>query len=209
MSDIHGSFSGRRGDAGDRLHDPLYQEQLKRAQEGAKTEEVLENPASKLFHYATALFNLKKFIGEFAESRKIQGASLDRQKAIEDLTAFKAVLEELAHFDRSHEPEYTQRLSLLWLNLYENCAGLDESLASSDDLTAQILDFVREITHYPPGEDHTLGYYLSEHAGQDWIPFPFMNLLADLHEQHQSDPAASQLSKWIHSLSSMIGIYER
>ena len=186
------------------MNDPLYMEQLQRARDEAQGQEVLHNPSSKIFHFATAVLLLKKFIAEFTESTKSRAASINKQKTLEDLKAFKAVLDELGSIDKSHDPEYTQRLSILWQNLYENCIGLDEKAIQSDPLVSQIYRFVNEVKNYPPGEDHTLGYYLSEHAGQDWIPFPFMKLLAELHEAHNIS-SDSQLTLWIDELSSIIG----
>lgn len=208
MSDIGSSVGGRGGRGPeDRMHDPLYQEQLQRAREEAHGEEVLHNPSSKLFHYATALLCLKKFIGDFTERSKARASTINKQKAIEDLTAFKAVLEELANIDKSHDPDFTQRMSLLWQNLYENCIGVDPKAIEGDKLAMQILNFVNEIKDFPPGEDFTLGYYLSEHAGQDWIPFPFMSLLFQLHEAYSVNPD-SQLAHWIYALSEIIGSEE-
>ncbi len=204
MSDIHSSINGRRGNSDDRHHDPLYQAQLQRLREENSGEEILENPASKIFHYAAANVSLKKLIDEFTGGHTLPLGFLNRQKAIDDIRAFKKVLEELAHFDKSHDPEFTNQLSLLWQNLYENCKGLDQTHFQSDILASQIFEFADVITHFPPGEDHTLGYYLSEHAGQDWIPFPFMNLLRSLHEEFQSDPSTSKLTQWLDSLASMI-----
>lgn len=207
MSDIGSSVGGGGRGRGpdDRLHDPLYLEQLQRAREGSQGEESLQNPSSKLFHYATAVFHLKKFLGEFTESSKMRASSLNKEKTLEDLVAFKNVLEELGQFDKSHDPEFTHRLSLLWQNLYENCIGVDEQAAQTDIIVSQILAFVGEIAHFPPGEDYTLGFYLLEHAGQDWIPFPFMSLLAKLHEEFQTAPNTGQLALWIQKLAEIIG----
>jgi hypothetical protein len=208
VSDIRHSIGSRGGGyPEERMNNPLYAEQLNRVREGEHGPETLQNPKSKLFHFATALFSLRKFIGEFTESSKRRAASINKQKALEDLAAFKTVLEELGLDDKSHEPEFTQRLSLLWQNVCENCSGLEDSVAHLDALAAQILNFVREISLFPPGEDHTLGYYLTEHAGQEWIPFPFMNLLAELHEEFHSSPETSKLRAWIQQLADIIGNY--
>lgn len=208
MSDIQHSIGNRGRDPQDRLNDPIYVAQMQQKKEGQNGAENLQNPQSKIFHFAAALFGLKKFIGEFRESSKMRSASLNKQKTLEDLAAFKTVLEELGREDKSHDPEFTQRLSLLWQNLYENCSGLEDKISHLDALAARIMNFVRQITQFPPGEDHTLGYYLTEHAGQEWIPFPFMNLLAELHEGYLTSPDTSQLSLWIKELAEILGSYE-
>jgi len=205
VSDIGSSVGGGGRGPDDRLREALYLEQMQRAREGSQGEETLQNPSSKLFHYAAAVFCLKKFLGEFTENSKMRASSMNKEKTLEDLVAFKNVLEELGHFDKSHDPEFTHRLSLVWQNLYENCIGVDEKAAQTDIVVSQILSFVGEIAHFPPGEDYTLGFYLAEHAGQDWIPFPFMNLLAELHEGFQTAPDTGQLALWIQKLEEIIG----
>lgn len=186
------------------MHDPLYQAQLKQSREGEG--ESLQNPGSKLFHFAAALLSLKKFLGGFTDQSQLQAISLNKQKTFEDLEAFKTILEELSSEDKSHDPEYTQRLSLLWQNLFENCKDMDETSANQNSLASKIYRFVGEIKHFPPGEDeiHTLGYYLAEHAGQDWIPFPFMSLLADLYQEAQTSPSTSQLNSWVTKIGEII-----
>lgn len=204
MSDIGSSISGRGKGPEDRLHDPLYLAQLQRLRDNEHQEETIQNPNSKIFHFATALLCLKKFIHECTQGLQQRSPSLSTQKALTDLMAFKNILEELGKVDKSHDPSFTHRLSQLWQKLYENCEGL---ALQTDPLTDQILLFVNQVAHFPPGEDHTLGYYLTEHAGQDWIPFPFMHLLADLHEEFQTSSTTSQLGTWIRALSEITGSY--
>jgi hypothetical protein len=206
VGDIYSS-TGQRGKLPEeRLNDPLYLAQIEQAKEQNQGAETVKNPSSKLFYFATALFSLRKFIGEFTEKSRMRSVALNKQQALEDLLAFKTILEELGKEDTSHDPEFTKKLSLLWQSLYAHCDN-----SSSDILTSQITSFAHKIDNYPPGEDHTLGYYLSEHAGQDWIPFPFMNLLADLHgEFHASLPGShppGQLASWIQELSSILSNY--
>lgn len=207
MSDIGSSVGGNRGRSPeDRLHDPLYLEQLQRMREQSEpNKEDVHNPASKLFHWAAALLNLKKFIQECSKSAVSSGLSFNNQKVQEDLAGFKKILDELAHIDKSHDPQFTQRLSVAWQKIYEQYESLEEARGSSDPLSNKILHFVDEIAHYPPGEDHTLGYYLTEHAGEDWIPFPFMNLLAELHEEYKNTPSSSHLQSWIRELAEIAG----
>jgi hypothetical protein len=42
---------------------------------------------------------------------------------------------------------------------------------------------IEAINHYPEKGDHSLGYYLSSSTGENWIPFPFMEILRNLHEK--------------------------
>ncbi len=207
VSDIHSSIGNRGGSPEDRIHNPLYVEQMKQIQGDEQKFESVQNPKSKLFHFAAALLSLKKMIEEFTERSEQSTLSINRQKALEDIAAFKTILEELGSEDKSHEPEFTQRLSSLWQNVCENCSGIEDNATHADALALRILDFVREISSFPPGEDHTVGYYLTEHAGQEWIPFPFMNLLADLHEEFHVSPETSTLRAWIQKLTAIMNDY--
>ncbi|MBS3905002.1 MAG: hypothetical protein KGZ39_06725 [Simkania sp.] len=168
-------------------------------------EESLSDPNSKLFALTAATLYLKKFLDHFIAVAKSLTTSINTDKALQDLLAFKNILSELHKEDKSHDPEFTQRLSIIWQKLYENCSGLEDKIKHADELTASIMLLVKEIHHFPPGEEFTLGYYLTEHAGQDWIPFPFMNMLMDLHEESLASPATSQLSQWIRKINEING----
>ncbi len=206
MSDIHNSIGHNRF-SGQGANDPLYLAQIQKDKEEREKTAAIGDPSSKIFHRATAIVYFRKFVDRFAADVKARSSSINTQKALEDLSAFKEILEELSREDLSYNPDFTQRLSQLWQNLYENCSGIEDSLTHLDTLASRILSFVKEIDAFPPGEDHTLGYYLTEHAGQDWIPFPFMNLLSALHQEFQDSRTSSRLELWIKQLSETISGY--
>jgi len=187
--------------------DPLYLAQIQKDREEGGND-VISNPRSKFFALVASTLYLKKFVDHFINIAKSLSSSLNAEKALHDLSAFKRVLDELASEDKSHDPEFTQRLSLLWQNVYENCSGLELKATHLDNLAAEILHFTKDVDKYPPGEDFTLGYYLSEHAGQDWIPFPFMKLLSSLHEDFLTSPTTAQLGIWIRKLNEILGTFE-
>jgi hypothetical protein len=66
--------------------------------------------------------------------------------------------------------------------------------------------FVKELQHYPAHHEHSLGYYLTEYAGQKWLPFPYMEMLLKLHVLHKKDPQEGPLSLWSKALEEMIQI---
>jgi hypothetical protein len=184
-------------------NDPLYLAGIQR-DKGQEQEESFTNPKSKLFALVAATLYLKKFIDQFVTATKSLTSSINTEKILVDLAAFKNLLEELAKEDKSHIPEFTQRLSLQWQKVSENCSGLEGRAGQLDLLSTEIMNLFKEIHHFPPGEDHTLGYYLAEHAGQDWIPFPFMNILHDLHEEGLALKEKSQLFLWIHKINEIL-----
>ena len=65
-------------------------------------------------------------------------------------------------------------------------------------------NFIESVQKYPENDEHSLGYYLTEYAGSDWLPFPFMEILQNLHFSHQTDPHNSYLSQWVKTLKEII-----
>jgi len=185
-------------------NDPLYLASIQR-DKSQEQEEVFTNPKSKIFALAAATLYFKKFVDQFVNIAKSLTVSVNTEKALIDLAEFKKLLEELAKDDKSHIPDFTQRLSIQWQKVCENCSGLEGRASNLDLLSTEIMNLVKEIHNFPPGEDHTLGYYLTEHAGQEWIPFPFMNLLHDLHEENLASPETSQMGHWIRKIGEILG----
>ena len=200
---IGGQDYGRRGPS-----DPSYLIGGQRDKNQDAGKETLGNPKSKLFALVAATFYLKKYIDQFLSVGRSLASSINTEKILVDLAELKKILLELRDEDKSHVPEYTQRLSLQWQKVADNCLGTEDAVTPLDPLSTELMQLIREIHSYPPGEDHTLGYYLTEHAGQEWIPFPFMNMLLELHEQSRIDPDKSVLSQWIKKLDTLLGTYK-
>jgi hypothetical protein len=167
-------------------------------------EKNFTNPQSNLFKLVAATLYLKKFVDQFVGTIKSSVGAINTEKCRFELKEFKYLLEELIEEDKSHVPEFTQRLSIHWQKMSESCNAVAEKSQPSDPFVSQILSFIGEIKNFPPGEDHTLGYYLDEHAGQEWIPFPFMNLLRALREEHLTAPQESQIYSWIQQLNALV-----
>jgi len=110
----------------------------------------------------------------------------------------------LCHNDQSHDSEYLYNLSELWHGLLSDFSNIEIADRNHSPIAGKINEFTAEILHYPPDEAYSLGYYLTEHAGREWIPFPLMNLLQDLYKQHQKMPATSKLVFWTSQLSDII-----
>ncbi len=202
-----GTIGGRDNFGRGGMNDPLYLAQLQKDKDRTTGEEVLNNPKSKIFALTAATLYFKKFIDHFVNVAKSLTTSINTDKALTDLREFKKLLDELRAEDKGHNPEYTQRLSHQWQHVYENCSGLEDKVGHLDTLASEILKLIKEIDKYPPGEDFTLGYYLTEHAGQEWIPFPFMKLLSSLHEEDLENPEKSKLGEWVRKINEIIGLF--
>lgn len=151
--------------------------------------------------FATLLSYFKKILSTLSFKGKEGLIFLDEQHLLEHVKAFRKLLMILSTEDQSHNPNYTQQLSTLWHNLLDDCNSLSAASATLD----KIRFFITQIQNYPPGADHSLGYYFTEYAGKEWIPFPFMGLLQHLHDQHKSDPEHSSLNNWIALLTDILG----
>ena len=155
--------------------------------------------------FATLASYLKKMISSFNPKGKEQIYFLDQQQLIDHVLSFRKLLQILCLEDQSHNPEFTQQLSEIWHNLLDNTNALSYTTGERlPSLLSKITFFVKQVHHYPPSADHTLGYYFTEYAGKEWIPFPFMELLQDLHEEFNHSPQNSVLHNWISLLDEIL-----
>lgn len=153
--------------------------------------------------YATLLSFFKKILSTFSSKEKGQAAVFDLQRLIENIIAFRKQLVVLSLEDQSHNPDFTQQFSDLWHRLLDDCNALSSSQGTSE-IVAKMKFFISQVQNFPPGADHTLGYYFTEYAGKDWIPFPFMELLQHLHEEYNASPVISVLNNWITLLNEIL-----
>ena len=141
----------------------------------------------------------KKFIMHFSFKNKISTKALKQ-----DLSELKQLFISLSVEDLSHQLEFIQKLSLLWHKIIEDCNPISLSLSKDAGFLKKITGFIQTINHFPANEDHSLGYYLKEHVGEKWVPFPFMELLQELHVDYQKTQNESYLANWIKILSSIV-----
>lgn len=122
---------------------------------------------------------------------------------IEHIASLLNALQALAREDLSHQTSFALSLSELWHKLSDDCNSI---LSHAEDraLVVKLKFLLSSLAHFPPGEPHSLGFYLAEHAGKDWIPFPFMEILQNLHLESLAHPTDSTLAQWIHQLSDLI-----
>jgi len=160
--------------------------------------------SSKPILLATVLHYMKNFFSLFSSKGRNQTSILDQQQILEDLVSFKKMLQILSNEDQSHNTEFTQQFSELWHNLLDVCNHVNVGERENLPIVDKIKIFLNKVQHYPPSEDHSLGYYLTKYVGNEWLPFPFMDILHQLHQQHQEDPTSSQLNEWILNLDEII-----
>lgn len=116
----------------------------------------------------------------------------------EALNALKAALNLLKTEDHSQDVRFLNRLAECWNR------ALEESLDYPEAASLIFKLFVKKMMHYPENQPHTFGYYLTEYAGQKWVPFPYMELVQKIHQEHQRNPAGSALTEWTRLLDDTV-----
>ncbi len=140
---------------------------------------------------------LKQFISLFSPKDREKLLFFDQQQTIEDIRSFRKLLHILSQEDQSHNPEFAQHLSELWHNLQEDCNSIYSFSKDVPGYFSELKILLSTLNNFPPKEDHSLGYYLKESAGKEWIPFPFMEMLQSLHEESIEHPKGATLIGWI------------
>jgi hypothetical protein len=144
----------------------------------------------------------KKFLDIFDQTtERGLGASAEIDVR-EHLALFKATFETLKIEDHSQDIAFLNRLSLLWHQLLEDVLRFRRKTPLADQMHA----FIKSIKSYPANQEHSLAYYLSEYAGQKWLPFPYMEMLQQLWREHQKNLESSNLYQWSEDLEKMIQI---
>ncbi|MBM3200965.1 MAG: hypothetical protein FJZ56_00985 [Chlamydiae bacterium] len=107
------------------------------------------------------------------------------------LNKIRTLFIQLSKENLSQSSTFAKELSSCWVEL----------LSSNE---TKIKDFCKKLHSYPKDADHSLGYYLSNYTGHDWLPFPFIEILKALYEDAIVQGEKSTLSQWISTLSEFI-----
>lgn len=134
---------------------------------------------------------------------RLKGNPIVHVQAVKNLNALKNSLEILKAEDRSQDMQFLNLLSSYWNK------AIEESVEYENHKAAALFKiFSKKILNYPEHQTHTFGYYLTEHAGQKWIPFPYMELIQKIHQEHEKNPTASVLREWTRLLNDLIGLLQ-
>jgi len=162
-----------------------------------------KNASGKGFLLAAYILLLLQKMLEFIQPSKYKNISKStRKSAQENLVQMQKCLKLLMKEDRSQDDRFLKQLSLCWQKMLED--SLEFTKMTS--VAIQFKNFIKEIASYPEAQDHSLGYYLSEYAGNAWLPFPYMELLQKLYTLYQKNPSNNPLTYWVHSLGKIIDL---
>ena len=195
MSHIFGSF------------DPSSPEHLKVAPiEPDKKKDFIEIPykgrriSSKDLTKLTFFILLREFIQKFTNGTD----ALPAKDLFEALQHIKKLFEALSKEDVSQQYLFADDLSKHW-HLVIRFVEEESRQRRVSPYIEPLRKWIQSIDTYPEQSDHSLGYYLTRFTGEKWLPFPFMELLYELHEESILKGPKSTLASWIYSLSSVLG----
>lgn len=162
-------------------------------------------PGEKKILSATFFSYLKKLFNVFSDSRELGGRIVDRMAIVDRLRALQQLLARLQSEDLSQSIAFASELSDLFGEALEDLAIVTIMERKELKKSSGMRQLVEAIKRYPKSEDeHPLGFYLMEHAGKDWIPFPFIDQLASLYKEHQENPSKSTLRQWDHLFEEVV-----
>ena len=154
-------------------------------------------PPEKTPFVLASLYTLLRKVVQLFEEKTARGVPERVETEVrEHLLAFRASFKTLRAEDRSQDVVFLNGLSTQWHFLLEDLLRFRRT---SPFLTA-FRGFVRELQSYPPDEQHTFGYYLSEYAGQSWLPFPYLSLIHRLHQE------GTVLDGWVVQIDNLVGL---
>lgn len=151
-----------------------------------------EKPPGKKPHLAAQILALLKnavdALLNFGKKRVVA----EKASPQEHLFLLKTALDTLKKEDRSQDVLFLNQLSDVWHRVLEDSLGF----LRSDPYYEPFKLFLDELQNYPPGDEHSFAYYLTEYTGQAWLPFPYMDLIHHLHNDYQNHPKESALERW-------------
>lgn len=165
-----------------------------------KQKKAPEEPKKEIALGAQLLLLFNKLVELFEEATE-RGLTPKAEKKIgENLFSLKDSLEKMKREDFSQDSIFLGQVSQQWHQL------LDDALKfkRSTPLAIRFIALIKSIESYPENSEHTLGYYLMEHAGKRWLPFPFMELVQKMHKDHQKDPYSSILTLWTAKIDELL-----
>jgi|GEM_PF-5536519 len=140
---------------------------------------------------------LKKVIDLFTISAERSISKAERTFIEDDLEKMKKAFQRLVHEDLSQDVPFLKELSFVWHDFMKNYHVLYSNKKSI--IVQKIEEIVESISTYPEDEDSTMGFYLTQYAGEDWLPFPYMDMIQRLHKDHKD-----LLKNWISKIEDII-----
>lgn len=180
-------------------HDPFEKTlRVERIEEDKLTqnrrEKEPESPISQeTFAIASFLLQMVyRALDSFVRSHRPAKSSSEAVRA--NLLLLKKSFETLQAEDRSQDAHFLNELSMIWHQVLEDALQFPGSTPVAEGFKA----LLRTLQNFPENQPHSFGYYLAEYAGQKWIPFPYMELIAKIHTTPETT------APWIHRIQQIL-----
>ncbi len=127
--------------------------------------------------------------------------------SLEMLDKMRNLILMLMVHDHSRNTDYAKGLSQTWHQVIEYFTPSNLGRIESIEIRQLIKNFITSFKTFPKKTDHPLGHYLQKYAGENWLPFPFIAILKNLHEDHALHGENSQLNTWFVQISDLIDYF--
>ncbi len=119
------------------------------------------------------------------------------------LKLLKSELDILSKKNVSQDYQFSEELSKNWHTILDFVRQYKDHL-HEESYMCQLEKFIEVVHRYPDNSEHALGYYLTKFIGEDWLPFPFMEILEVLHEDAILKQDKSTLATWIKQIEEIL-----
>ena len=172
-------------------------------QEGCDEEGLEKKEYNKRWYlYGAFLIYFTTLLHRFDASQQI-GEEISHHGLLGNLKELKSLLEIMRDLDQSNNSPFCHQLSKVWIALLQDVKILSITKRKVAIDLKQLFALMERIDHYPPNEDHNLGYYLSNYAGDVWLPIPFREIVNQLYSDHLLHQKMSVLTQWIDRIDAL------
>lgn len=146
--------------------------------------------------FAAVLIFMKKLTSAFSRGKEGDLEQLSEDELTNDIQSLRNLLNQLKEIDQSQAAKFAEQFSQLWHRIIQNVQVASRTKQKTYVDMAKLKGLITDMEHFPPNEDHKLGYYLVEYAGEGWLPVPFREILKYLHSDYRVNKEVSVLEKW-------------
>lgn len=170
-------------------------------------ERLEEEERKKRFNlYGAFLVFFSKLLNQFDTSEEGTAKAISSEGISGNIKEFQVLLQIVQELDQSENSQFCQQLSEAWVRLLQDVQVLSHTKRKQNVDLKKLSILMTDIDHYPPNEEHKLGYYLSHYAGEDWLPLPFRDILKQLNSDQTVNQQNSILSKWIDLIEDILQV---
>ncbi len=154
--------------------------------------------------YVAFLIFIQKLTTSLGKEKEGTLEEMSEDALTGDIQELKQILQIMMDVDQSENGTFCAQFSATWHRLLQGIQILShtkrKALIDADKLKA----FLAGVGNYPPNEDHKLGFYLSEFAGENWMPLPFREILKCLFSDHRVNQSHSTLMQWVELINEIL-----